>query len=344
MVTPSSPFSFLDDLVQPRRQPPAAAGLGGPRDPAPRGAVPEPRAAAGARGAAAPDAPAGPGGAVRMALRDDEVRRHAGRPARPGARRRRARTHADRDRGIALRPGAGAFRGDKPAVRIEGDVQLAAEVNWLVDHVRWDVEDDLARAIGDVPAHTIATGARRVVGGAAAASSASAPARPAGPRAPNEAFLSRHLHRLGRAALRPRRARPHQLPEALAARGGPHRLGRPQPRRAARPAPARGARAAGPDLRQVRPGAVDPARPAAARHRRRAGAGCRTACRLSRRRWPSRPSSAPSAARSATSSCSSTRRRWPARRSRRCTSRPCAGRRHACARRRSRCCAPACAT
>lgn len=58
-----------------------------------------------------------------------------------------------------------AFRGDKPAVRIEGDVQLAAEVNWLVDHVRWDVEDDLARVIGDVPAHTIATGARRVVEG-----------------------------------------------------------------------------------------------------------------------------------------------------------------------------------
>jgi len=56
-----------------------------------------------------------------------------------------------------------AFRGEKPDVRIEGDVQLAAEVNWLVDHVRWDVEDDLARAIGDVPAHTIATGARRAV-------------------------------------------------------------------------------------------------------------------------------------------------------------------------------------
>ena len=53
--------------------------------------------------------------------------------------------------------------GDKPPVRIEGDVQLAAEVNWLVDHVRWDVEDDLARVIGDVPAHAIATGASRVV-------------------------------------------------------------------------------------------------------------------------------------------------------------------------------------
>lgn len=56
-----------------------------------------------------------------------------------------------------------ALRGDKPAVRIDGDVQLAAEVNWLVDHVRWDVEDDLARVVGDVPAHSIASGARRVV-------------------------------------------------------------------------------------------------------------------------------------------------------------------------------------
>ncbi len=54
------------------------------------------------------------------------------------------------------------LRGEKPGVRIVGDVQLAAEVNWLADHVRWDVEDDLARLIGDVPAHTIATGARRV--------------------------------------------------------------------------------------------------------------------------------------------------------------------------------------
>jgi ubiquinone biosynthesis accessory factor UbiJ len=44
------------------------------------------------------------------------------------------------------------FRGDKPAVRIEGDVQLAAEVNWLTEHVRWDIEDDLARILGDVPA------------------------------------------------------------------------------------------------------------------------------------------------------------------------------------------------
>ena len=47
-------------------------------------------------------------------------------------------------------------RGDKPKVRIEGDVQLAAEVNWLIDNVRWDAEEDLARLIGDAPAHTLA--------------------------------------------------------------------------------------------------------------------------------------------------------------------------------------------
>jgi ubiquinone biosynthesis accessory factor UbiJ len=51
-------------------------------------------------------------------------------------------------------------QGKKPAVRIEGDVQLAAEVNWLADHVRWDVEEDLSRIIGDVAAHRVCDAAR----------------------------------------------------------------------------------------------------------------------------------------------------------------------------------------
>jgi ubiquinone biosynthesis protein UbiJ len=55
------------------------------------------------------------------------------------------------------------LQGDKPAIRIEGDVQLAAEVNWLIDHVRWDPEEDLARLIGDAPAHTLASMAQRGV-------------------------------------------------------------------------------------------------------------------------------------------------------------------------------------
>ena len=50
--------------------------------------------------------------------------------------------------------------GEKPAIRIEGDVQLAADVNWLVDHVRWDIEEDLARLLGDAPAHTLTLAGR----------------------------------------------------------------------------------------------------------------------------------------------------------------------------------------
>ncbi len=52
------------------------------------------------------------------------------------------------------------LQGEKPAVRVEGDVQLAAEVNWLVDHVRWDGEEDLARILGDAPAHMVVQGLR----------------------------------------------------------------------------------------------------------------------------------------------------------------------------------------
>ena len=55
------------------------------------------------------------------------------------------------------------LRGDKPPVRIVGDVQLAAEVNWLVDHVRWDIEEDLARIVGDAPAHWAGMLARQFV-------------------------------------------------------------------------------------------------------------------------------------------------------------------------------------
>jgi ubiquinone biosynthesis accessory factor UbiJ len=52
--------------------------------------------------------------------------------------------------------------GNKPPVNIEGDVQLAAEVAWLADNLRWDVEEDLSRIIGDAPAHAVAGAARRL--------------------------------------------------------------------------------------------------------------------------------------------------------------------------------------
>jgi ubiquinone biosynthesis accessory factor UbiJ len=56
-----------------------------------------------------------------------------------------------------------AMRGDKPPVVIAGDVGLAADVNWLVDNVRWDLEEDLSRLVGDVPAHAIGEAGRSMV-------------------------------------------------------------------------------------------------------------------------------------------------------------------------------------
>ncbi|MEO8020673.1 MAG: hypothetical protein ABI660_02295 [Polaromonas sp.] len=55
--------------------------------------------------------------------------------------------------------------GKPPPVKIEGDVQLAAELGWLADNLRWDVEEDLSRLIGDVPAHTLAGLARQALAG-----------------------------------------------------------------------------------------------------------------------------------------------------------------------------------
>jgi len=46
------------------------------------------------------------------------------------------------------------------AVHTEGDPKLAAEMLFLVRHLRWDAEEDLARALGDVAAHRLAAGAR----------------------------------------------------------------------------------------------------------------------------------------------------------------------------------------
>lgn len=82
-----------------------------------------------------------------------------------------------------------ALRGDKPPVRIAGDVQFAAEVNWLVDNVRWDLEEDLARLVGDAPAHAVGRTARSVADALrrfiapapAPASGGAAPATPPGP-------------------------------------------------------------------------------------------------------------------------------------------------------------------
>lgn len=60
-----------------------------------------------------------------------------------------------------LRGGAEAALG---GVRIAGDAEFAQAVSWLLGHLRWDAEADLARVVGDVVAHRAA----RAAGAAAA--------------------------------------------------------------------------------------------------------------------------------------------------------------------------------
>ena len=60
---------------------------------------------------------------------------------------------------------AQALTGDRPAVEIAGDAEFASDVNWLIDNLRWDIEDDLARFIGAAPAREVSRLARAVADG-----------------------------------------------------------------------------------------------------------------------------------------------------------------------------------
>lgn len=50
--------------------------------------------------------------------------------------------------------------GEVPAVQIDGDAQLAGDVNWLLQNIHWDVAADLERLFGPTlaqPLHRIGT-------------------------------------------------------------------------------------------------------------------------------------------------------------------------------------------
>lgn len=51
---------------------------------------------------------------------------------------------------------AGALTGQRPRIDVAGDAALAADVSWLFENLRWDVQDDLARLVGDGPARQMA--------------------------------------------------------------------------------------------------------------------------------------------------------------------------------------------
>lgn len=45
--------------------------------------------------------------------------------------------------------------GERPAVQIEGDAQFAADVNWLLVNLRWDIAGDLESLFGPVIAQQL---------------------------------------------------------------------------------------------------------------------------------------------------------------------------------------------
>ena len=48
-----------------------------------------------------------------------------------------------------------ALGGKRPRIDVAGDAAFAADVNWLFDNLRWDLQDDLARVVGQAPAREL---------------------------------------------------------------------------------------------------------------------------------------------------------------------------------------------
>lgn len=63
----------------------------------------------------------------------------------------RVRLDAPNPAAIALQ----ALTGQMPPLAIDGDVQLATDVDWLLKNLRWDVADDLERLFGPAAAHEL---------------------------------------------------------------------------------------------------------------------------------------------------------------------------------------------
>lgn len=46
--------------------------------------------------------------------------------------------------------------------RVDGDVELAAAISYVIANLRWDYEEDLSQVVGDVAAHRIGRGFRQL--------------------------------------------------------------------------------------------------------------------------------------------------------------------------------------
>jgi ubiquinone biosynthesis protein UbiJ len=60
---------------------------------------------------------------------------------------------------------AQALSGTRPKVDVSGDAAFATDLNWLIDNLRWDIQDDLARVVGQAPAREIARIASGIASG-----------------------------------------------------------------------------------------------------------------------------------------------------------------------------------
>jgi ubiquinone biosynthesis protein UbiJ len=51
----------------------------------------------------------------------------------------------------------------KMLIKVEGDTHLATALGKVLQHIRWDVEEDLSKVIGDIPANKIASATKKVI-------------------------------------------------------------------------------------------------------------------------------------------------------------------------------------
>jgi ubiquinone biosynthesis protein UbiJ len=51
---------------------------------------------------------------------------------------------------------ARVLTGERPAIDVQGDAAFATDINWLVEHLRWDIEADLEPLVGPATAHGLA--------------------------------------------------------------------------------------------------------------------------------------------------------------------------------------------
>lgn len=77
----------------------------------------------------------------------------------------------------------GALLGERPSVSVQGDAAFAGEISWLMENLRWDIEDDLATVVGPAAAHQLANWGRAASTAVAALARGAAAFKPAGGKA-----------------------------------------------------------------------------------------------------------------------------------------------------------------